>query len=223
MSGLHGIRSKFGEQTHGANSFCRPAAFGEGVPVSLPLAVHVPADLQRVLNVTAISRGFPPLAAPGARVLILGTLPSQLSLQSGEYYGNPRNTFWTIMGRLVGAGPQLSYADRVARMTARHIAVWDVLSSSKRPGSLDSSIDTESAVPNDFAAFFGQQPNLGLICFNGQTAAKLFARLADCPVANNATGVTRITLPSTSPAHAAMSIDDKCRAWAALLPFVESA
>ena len=77
----------------------------------------------------SVARGFPPIAAADAGVLILGSLPSQLSLQKQEYYGNPQNAFWRVMGELFDAGPELPYAERADRLVRSGIAVWDVLRS----------------------------------------------------------------------------------------------
>jgi double-stranded uracil-DNA glycosylase len=151
--------------------------------------------------------GFPPVAAPGARLLILGSLPGAMSLARQEYYAQPRNAFWPIMGTLVGAHPGSVYTQRLERLTASGIALWDVCASGVRPGSLDSAIRPESVVANDFAAFFVTYPEIRSICFNGATAAALFARLVKVE------GLRRIVLPSTSPAHAAMPFAEKLRRW----------
>jgi len=160
--------------------------------------------------------GFAPVIAPGARILVLGSLPSQMSLQSGQYYGNPRNNFWRLMGSLFAAGPELSYAERVDRLTECGVAVWDVLRSSVRPGSMDSAIDLSTAVANDFASFFVEQPDIRLVCFNGQKAAQLFARLVATDLDESFITLRYRTLPSTSPAHASMSFEDKLERWSEL-------
>jgi hypoxanthine-DNA glycosylase len=154
------------------------------------------------------STGFPPVAGADARVLILGSLPGAMSLARREYYALPRNAFWPIMGRLVGAAPELPYAERLRRLTAHRIALWDVCASAFRPGSLDAAILPGSVVANDFPAFFAAHPGLALICFNGAKAADLFARLAAAPPA-----IGRARLPSTSPAHAGLPFADKLARW----------
>ena len=119
----------------------------------------------------ALSVGFPPIADARARVLVLGSLPGVKSLEMREYYAQPYNAFWRIMGELFGAGPELAYAARLARLRAHGIAVWDVLAAGEREGSLDSAIVPASIVVNDFNAFFERHRRIGLICFNGNTAA----------------------------------------------------
>ena len=93
-----------------------------------------------------------------ARVLVLGSMPSVASLAKQEYYGHPRNAFWPIMGRLFGAGPELPYDQRKAVLCERGVAVWDVLKTCRRAGSLDTSIRVDSETPNDFVTFFRAHP-----------------------------------------------------------------
>ena len=163
------------------------------------------------------AKGFPPIADAHARILILGSLPGQVSLQRQQYYAQPHNAFWQIMGRLFGAGPELPYAERAQRLVENGIALWDVCAAAQRPGSLDAAIVHSSVVPNELAAFIEAHPGIGLICFNGGKAADLYRRmvLPGLPAAERA--IRCETLPSTSPAHAAMPFEDKLARWAAVL------
>jgi hypoxanthine-DNA glycosylase len=161
--------------------------------------------------------GFPPIADAHARILILGSLPGQESLRQQQYYALPRNVFWTIMGRLFGAGPELPYAERSKRLVQNGIALWDVCAAAQRPGSLDAAIVHESVVPNDFAAFLASHPSISLICFNGGKAADLYRRLVLPSLSATLRAIRTATLPSTSPAHAAMSSEEKLKRWAAVL------
>jgi hypoxanthine-DNA glycosylase len=117
------------------------------------------------------------------------------------------------MGELFGAGPEQDYVERQARLTRAGIAVWDVLASSVRPGSMDASIDIASAAPNDFRSLLAAEPEIRLVCFNGQAAARLFDRLVAPKLENGSNKLETRTLPSTSPAFAAMSFDQKLRHW----------
>lgn len=155
------------------------------------------------------SAGFAPIARSDARILILGSLPSQRSLKADQYYAHPQNAFWRIMGDLAGASG--SYEEQCRALVDHQIALWDVLASSVRPGSLDSNIQVATAQVNDFAAFLASHGALELICFNGQAAAKIFANRADVDL--NARGILRRILPSTSPAHAAMTYAKKLELW----------
>ena len=119
-----------------------------------------------------LSVGFPPIADARARVLVLGSLPGRKSLEMGEYYAQPYNAFWRIMGAMFGAGPELTYAARVERLREHGIAVWDVLAAGEREGSLDSSIVRESIVVNDFNSFFERHRAIRLICFNSKPSSR---------------------------------------------------
>jgi hypoxanthine-DNA glycosylase len=157
------------------------------------------------------SSSFAPLARPEARVLILGTLPGAESLRRQQYYANPRNAFWRIMGALFGSGPDLPYEQRLDKLAGSGVALWDVCASATRPGSLDANI-TEVA-PQDFAGFFAAHPLISSICFNGQPAARLFRRFVFPDLPDETRGIATQTLPSTSPAHAGMPFERKLALW----------
>lgn len=159
------------------------------------------------------AEGFPPVADAGARVLVLGSLPGPVSLRERQYYAQPRNAFWRIMGMLFGASPERSYEDRLEILRRHHVALWDVCASAHRPGALDASIRWASVVPNDFAEFFATHPELRLICFNGRVAAELYRRRVLPGLAEDLSRLRYETLPSTSPAHAAMSFEHKLERW----------
>ena len=155
------------------------------------------------------SDGFPPIARPDARILVLGSLPGQKSIAEQQYYAHPQNAFWPIMRELFGVAGD--YSSRCQQLMDHRVALWDVLKSSVRPGSLDSDIRLDSAQANDFAAFFGQHEMIKTVAFNGKKAEQLFAR---CVSAGAITGsVGRVGLPSTSPAYAAMPFSGKLSAW----------
>ena len=163
------------------------------------------------------SRGFRPVASPDARVLILGTLPGPKSLALRQYYGNPGNAFWPIMGRLVGAGPELAYPQRLAALTASRVALWDVCHSAYRPGALDADIDHASIVPNDFRRFLAAHRGIERICFNGQKAEQLYRRLVLPELPASLCDIARLTMPSTSPAYASMRFEAKLERWQAVI------
>ena len=165
----------------------------------------------------ALSVGFPPIAAPNARILVLGSLPGVKSLAMQEYYAQPYNAFWRIMGALVGAGRELPYAARLERLCAHGIAVWDVLAAGEREGSLDAAIVSNSVVVNDFNSFFERHRRIRLICFNGNTAAALFRRKVLPSLAPEWAAIERQALPSTSPAYASLRFEQKLARWSAVL------
>ena len=163
------------------------------------------------------AEGFPPVEPRRARVLILGSLPGAESIRRGEYYGHPRNAFWPIMGGLYGAGPDLPYPQRLKKLAARGIILWDVLRAAERKGSLDSAIHPRRAEPNDIPALLARHPDLRRIVFNGAAAERLFRRYAAAACGDRLAGVDQVRLPSTSPAHASRSFEDKLALWRAAL------
>ncbi|KWX66639.1 DNA-deoxyinosine glycosylase [Mycobacterium sp. NAZ190054] len=152
-------------------------------------------------------QSFPPLAAPGARILVLGNMPGVASLQAQRYYAYTRNAFWAIMGTLFGFDLMDPYDERVATLTGAGVAVWDVLRRCRRIGSLDSSVEPDSMVPNDFAGFYAAHPGITHVYFNGAAAEKNYRRLV-----GSRDALTYTRLPSTSPAQT-MSFDRKLEAW----------
>jgi double-stranded uracil-DNA glycosylase len=156
---------------------------------------------------------FAPIADQRARVLVLGSMPSVASLQSGEYYGHPRNAFWRLMGELFGFEASLPYAARVERLKDARVAVWDVLQSCRREGSLDSAIDSSSEVPNEIQRLFECSPRLGAVFLNGRKAEQGWRRYF---VAIPGGSIPSYTLPSTSPAMASLSFAGKLAAWSTL-------
>ena len=159
------------------------------------------------------SVGFPPIAGEDARVLVLGSLPSEASLRAGEYYAHPQNAFWRIMKALTGASGD--YSDRCQALMSSGVAVWDVLASSVRPGSMDADIRMSSAVPNDFETFFSEHERLRLVAFNGRKAQQMFQRFVMSTLSIDELEFQ--LLPSTSPAYASMSFAEKLETWRGII------
>ena len=157
-------------------------------------------------------RGFPPIADRRARVLILGSMPGEASLAAGEYYAYRHNQFWRIAGVICGFAPDAPYARRTAALKRHGIALWDVLESCIRPGSLDSAIREDSIRVNDFVSFLAAHPAIRRVCFNGRKAEHTWRRrvLPSLPAARK---LEYRLLPSTSPAHAGIGYLAKLRAW----------
>ncbi len=154
---------------------------------------------------------FPPIAAPCPRALILGSMPGVKSLQENQYYAHPRNSFWQIMGALFNA-PVSSYAQRRALIKGNALALWDVLKSCTRRGSLDSNI--RNAEANDFAAFLKKHAGITRISFNGATAEKEFKKRVWPHLPEGVAARLELKrLPSTSPAHASMNMARKQKEW----------
>lgn len=159
-------------------------------------------------------RGLAPVLGPKVRILILGSMPGTRSLSEQRYYAHPRNALWPIIEHLTGIPVDAEYSTRIRALPDHGIGLWDVLAECVRPGSLDQHIRSDSVRVNDFGAVFDRCPRIECIAFNGQKAATLFERHVQDHRVPKVREVKRVTLPSTSPAHAAMTVAEKCAAWA---------
>ena len=160
------------------------------------------------------------MARPDARVLILGSMPGEESLRQKQYYAHPKNAFWDIMGRLFGAGRDLPYRQRLRKLAAVKVALWDVAGECVRPGSLDSDIERRSVVPNGFQTLFKRCPHIRAVFFNGQKSAELFNKRVR-PTLAAADCLAFFILPSTSPAMASLSLNEKIKKWEIVLENVD--
>ena len=157
-------------------------------------------------------QGLPPIADRYARVLILGSMPGEASLAAGEYYAFRHNQFWRIAGEICGFAPDTPYARRKSALKKARIALWDVLESCVRPGSLDSAIRGDSMRVNEFAAFLAAHRDIRRVCFNGRKAESAWRRHV-APTLPKTRRLEYRLLPSTSPAHAGMGYLAKLRVW----------
>ena len=149
--------------------------------------------------------GLAPVVDAETRILILGSFPGAASLAARQYYAHPRNQLWPLMSALVGEDlAALAYAERLPRLLAHGIGLWDVLGACEREGSLDSAI--RNAAANDFAHLRALCPRLATVGFNGQASGKFAPQFA-------AHGYRTVVLPSSSPAYASVSFEQKLLAW----------
>lgn len=156
---------------------------------------------------------FPPIVARVPQRLILGTAPGIKSLAEQQYYAHPQNSFWRIMGTLFDM-PVETYKQRVDLIRKNELALWDVLQSCTRYGSLDAGIEAETIEVNDFAAFFRKHAKITRVFFNGSAAEKEFRRRVVPQLPPDVAARLKMKrLPSTSPAHAAMPLTKKIREW----------
>lgn len=154
---------------------------------------------------------FPPVADDETRMLILGSLPGEESLRRGQYYGHPQNRFWELVGTAIGTPLRpLPYADRLQVLLRHRIGLWDVIAHAARAGSLDSAI--RDAAPNDLSALVTSLPKLRAVAFNGRKAGMEGRKL----LADGASNIRLVDLPSSSPAYAAMPLAEKKERWAAI-------
>lgn len=159
-----------------------------------------------------VCNGFEPIVPDvpdSAKLLILGTMPSVESLNQSFYYAHPRNAFWPILSALLGQ-KLITVEQKVDALKSAGILLWDVLASCERSGSLDSAI--QKPLANDFTWIFKQHPHIKVIVFNGKTAETLFRRHV-LGEQNLPTDLTLLTLPSTSPANARLTLEDKRLLW----------
>lgn len=148
---------------------------------------------------------FPPVLDQATRILILGSFPGEASLAAQQYYAHPRNQFWRLLSSVLGDDLAiLAYESRLQRLLAHRIGVWDVIAACEREGSLDTAIRRAQA--NDFAILKHQCPDLFRVCFNGKTSGKFEAQFAHA-------GFETLVLPSSSPANAQLSFEEKLAVW----------
>jgi hypoxanthine-DNA glycosylase len=155
-------------------------------------------------------QGLAPVLDARTRIVLLGSFPSAASLAASRYYAHPRNQFWRLLGAVLG-DPELhalDYDTRLDHVLKHGIGIWDVLDACHREGSLDAAI--RHAQPNDFASLRTHAPLLRKVCFNGKAAGRFASVMA-------AAGYETLVLPSSSPAHAAMSFEQKLAVWRQIL------
>lgn len=153
-----------------------------------------------------MKRAFPPFINPDSKILILGTMPGEKSLQLGEYYGNRGNQFWRILFTMLDREFTIDYARKLNLLRQHRIAVWDVLQFCDREGSLDSNIKNESA--NDFDTFYKLYPQITHVFFSSKNAAAYYDKYV-----GRREGITYEVLPSPSGANATKSFAEKLEEW----------
>ncbi|PWF45100.1 DNA-deoxyinosine glycosylase [Massilia glaciei] len=157
----------------------------------------------------AVLSGLAPVVAVDTTILILGSFPGAASLAAQQYYAHPQNQLWRLLSDLTGEDLRaLAYAERLARLLAHRIGLWDVLGACERRGSLDADIRNPAA--NDFARLRHLCPLLATVGFNGQTSGKFAPGFA-------AAGYRTLVLPSSSPAHATLRFEQKLALWRQLI------
>ena len=158
-------------------------------------------------------KSFAPVCDEFSKTLILGSMPGVKSLQLDQYYAHPQNAFWPILLQLTNSEPNCGYEKRIELLKQHGIALWDVLYSCERPGSLDNSILATSARANDFQGLFAKFPHIKRVFFNGAYAEKAYQKYVLPNLSLNYRTLSLFRLPSTSPAHASLSFLEKLEAW----------
>jgi hypoxanthine-DNA glycosylase len=166
------------------------------------------------MNHPIIKRSFPPVVNPEVRLLVLGSLPGEVSLAQSRYYANPQNRFWHLMATVIGEDlPAMGYEMRLKTLLRHRIGLWDSVAEAQREGSLDSRIRGHTG--NDLPGLAQSLPHLAAIAFNGGTAARLGLKALG-PLADR---YAIVKLPSSSPAYT-LSYAEKLEAWMALRAYV---
>lgn len=154
---------------------------------------------------SSLLNGFPPVLDRRTRILVLGSFPGEASLAAQQYYAHPRNQFWRLLSAVLDDDlASLPYEQRLLQLLTHRIGVWDVIALCEREGSLDTAIRRAQA--NDFALLKRQSPDLFRVCFNGKTSGKFAHQFA-------AAGFSTLVLPSSSPANAQFSFEQKLAQW----------
>ncbi len=155
---------------------------------------------------------FPPIINANSKILILGSIPGVKSLEKQQYYGHPQNKFWKIIFHLFNEDFTEDYIQKINILKKHRIALWDVIDSCERKGSLDSEIKNEEA--NQIPELLQKYPNIQAIFCNGGKSYKNLQKML---------GKTSIIpfylLPSTSPLHT-ISFEKKLESWKKILDYL---
>ena len=168
-------------------------------------------------DTTNVKRGLPPVIGRDSRILILGTMPGDESLRLQQYYANPKNQFWRILGEVYGEPIAADYSKRLEFLHSKRLALWDVLRSAERAGSLDSGI--RNGIANDFADFLMNYTSLKVIILNGGKAQGLFRRKVEGARNSEAgSSMRKVLMPSTSPTPGrnVLRFEEKVEHWRSL-------
>lgn len=167
----------------------------------------------RKMNREIIMHTIEPYCPKNAKLLILGTMPSPKSRESGFYYGHPQNRFWKIMAQIYEEAMPKSIEEKKAFLTRNEIALWDVLSSCSIVGASDSSI--KDIVYNNLFDIT-ENHSIGAIVTTGKKAGFLYGKhWMNLPI-------THINLPSTSPANCRMTLEELIQSYRIILNYTRN-
>ncbi len=155
---------------------------------------------------------FAPIISTTSKILILGSVPGVKSLEIQQYYAHPQNQFWKIVFELLGEDFSKDYETRIETIRKNNIALWDVIDTCEREGSLDTKIRNEEH--NDITKILNDHPSISVIFCNGQKSfknlKKILGKESEIPV---------FVLPSTSSLHT-ISFDKKLKEWEIIKTFL---
>jgi len=148
---------------------------------------------------------FPPIADEHSKILILGSVPGAKSLEMQQYYAHPQNQFWKIMFHLFDEAFSSDYQRKIELLKQNKIALWDVIESCERKGSLDTEIKNE--IDNNIPQLIENHPNIKTIFCNGQKSYKNLVKILGKDFR-----IPSVVLPSTSPLHT-IKFEEKLESW----------
>ncbi len=160
---------------------------------------------------------FPPIIDQAAKVIVLGSIPGIASLKQQQYYAHPRNAFWYILSRYFNVEIAASYEARIELLSRHNVALWDVLCSCERSGSLDVNIESGTIAINDFSALYEEKNRIRAVLFNGAKAEAIYRRHVLPSLATKHQSLQLFRLPSTSPAMASLTKEEKYQVWSNVL------
>lgn len=155
---------------------------------------------------------FPPIIDNNSRIIILGSIPGVKSLEKQQYYGHPQNKFWKIIFELFNENFTDNYEEKINILKKHRIALWDVIDSCERKGSLDSEIKNEAA--NQIEQLLENYPNIEAVFCNGGKSYKNLKKIL-----GKNFRVPIYQMPSTSPLHT-VSFEKKFEEWKKILEFL---
>jgi hypoxanthine-DNA glycosylase len=149
-----------------------------------------------------------PVFSADSRILILGTMPSPKSRETGFYYGHPQNRFWRVLAAVLQQSVPNSKEEKIHLLLQNDIALWDVLHSCSINGAEDASIQEPEV--NDILGLL-KRTSITKIFTTGQKAFSLYEKMV-FPVV----GIHAVCLPSTSPANCRCSFTQLLQAYSCI-------
>lgn len=155
---------------------------------------------------------FPPIIDAQSEILILGSVPGVRSLEKQQYYAHPQNAFWKIIFELFDELPTGDYTARIRILKRHHIALWDVIDTCERKGSLDSEIRNEEA--NRIGELLENYPGIKAIFCNGGKSYKNLQKIL-----GKEYRIPIFLMPSTSPLHT-VPLAKKLESWEKIMEYL---
>lgn len=136
----------------------------------------------------------------------MGSMPGSKSLELNQYYAHPQNQFWKVIAALTDQAVPKDYKGKLSLLHSARIALWDVLSECTREASSDATIRRPS--PNAIKKLLASYPKIKKVILNGKAAEKYYKQYF-----SEIIELEWKYAPSTSPAHASLSLEQKIAAW----------